>query len=59
MLREDLLVPEEQLQPTVVMKDHAFNRDLDDLGMSPEDLEREVDSESPAAPARQELVLRH
>jgi hypothetical protein len=56
MLREDLLVPE---NPTVVMKDHAFDRDLDDLGMSPEDLEREVDPELPSAPAPQEIVLRH
>lgn len=49
--------PSPAQQPTVVMKDHAFDRDLDDLGMSPEDLEREVEPEEPAAPQRRELVL--
>lgn len=51
--------PVQAPNPTIVMKDHAFDRDLDDLGMSPEDLEREVDSEAPAAPEHRELMLRH
>ncbi len=51
--------PAQALDPTIVMKDHAFDRDLDDLGMSPEDLEREVESEASAAPEHQELMLRH
>ena len=61
MVRENVPAQEQelQLQPTIVMKDHAFDRDLDDLGMSPEDLEREVEIETPPVPERRPIMLRH
>ena len=61
MVRENVPAQELQLQPTIVMKDHAFDRDLDDLGMSPEDLEREVEVEveTPPVPERRVIMLRH
>lgn len=57
MLRENEQATEEQVHPTIVMKDHAFDRDLDDLGQSPDDLERQVDPSRPVGPARQEIEL--
>jgi hypothetical protein len=59
MVRENVPAQELQLQPTIVMKDHAFDRDLDDLGMSPEDLEREVEVETPPVPQCRVIVPRH
>jgi hypothetical protein len=59
MLRENRPATEEQVHPTIVMKDHAFDRDLDDLGQSPEDLERQVEPSRPVAAERQEIVLLH
>jgi len=61
MVRENVPAQEQelQLQPAIVMKDHAFDRDLDDLGMSPEDLEREVEIETPPVPERRSIMLRH
>jgi len=57
MLQENK--PALETNPTIVMKDHTFDRDLDDLGMSPEDLEREIEPDASAAPGPQEPVLRH
>ena len=42
----------EWIRPTVAMKNHAFDRPLDDLGQTIDDVERRAEPQEPAPPPK-------